>query len=465
MRFFRAVIIIIVVLVLNYTSGWTYETGTETTVPIEDTVIVPASDRYAYMSALKWAFLGRNYRREWSVPVAMPVFHISTTKGGFTIEKLGGGQQTTSLHLINNDGSEWVLRSVDKNVELAISPKIRNTFIQDIVQDQISAAHPYGLLTIHTLARSAGIPAPTAELYYVPDDPNLDTFRHRFAHKVCMLLPKAIDGASGDMEDTDEIQEELLDSSNRYRVLQEEVLTARLLDMLLADWDRHQGQLEWAMKDSAGLTWLYPVPEDRDQAYFRASGVIPFVISKLALPHMVGFKEKPKNLAKLSKKSHQFDRNYMSRLDRQDWIRLIREFQNRLTDSVIHAAVSQMPREAYLISGADIEEKLRERRNGLLEHGLEYYRFLSDEVLLRSSLEPEKFSITTSGDSTTVTVTDLNSGDELYRRVVLPKETSKIKILNLDHNDQVDRSAHRGRIKLELVPRPAPEADESTAGK
>ncbi len=456
MRFFRILIISVVALALNYTSGWTYETGTENRTPIQDTVLVPASDRYANMTVLKWMFLGRNYRREWSVPVAMPVFHLQTTKGGFTIEKLGGGQQTISLHLVNKNGTEWVLRSVDKNVEQAISPKIRNTFIQDIVQDQISASHPYSLLTIHDLATAVGVPSPTAELYYVPDDPALDTFRQRFAHRVCMLLPKAIDGVEGKTEDTDDVLEDYLDSSASFRVMQEKVLTARLLDMLIADWDRHLGQLEWAMKDSAGIGHFYPVPEDRDQAYFHSGGVLPFVMRHIALPHMVGFKEKSKNLINLNRKAHDFDRMFMNELTRLDWIRIIRNFQHNLTDSIIHVAISKMPEEAYLIGGNEIEEKLRGRRNGLLQHGLEYYNFLAKDVTIRSSREPERFDIQRQGDSTIVSVTRLADQSNLYRRVFFSDETDKIKFLNIDPSDQVNRANYKGPIKLEVVPRPKP---------
>ncbi|HYC29226.1 MAG TPA: hypothetical protein VEB42_10425, partial [Chitinophagaceae bacterium] len=85
--------------------------------PVTDSVIEPASLKYSRMNFFKRILLGTNYRREWAKPVKMPVFDIKKVNGGFTIEELGGGQQTKSLRLKAKDGQEWVLRTVDKDVD------------------------------------------------------------------------------------------------------------------------------------------------------------------------------------------------------------------------------------------------------------------------------------------------------------------------------------------------------------
>jgi hypothetical protein len=88
------------------------------------------------------------YREEWSTPVNLKVFNVNKEKGGFTIEGVGGGKQTRSLQLKDKQGREWVLRTIDKDPTAAIPQNFRQSFASNIVQDMISAAHPYAPLAI-----------------------------------------------------------------------------------------------------------------------------------------------------------------------------------------------------------------------------------------------------------------------------------------------------------------------------
>src|SRR5215207_2976464 len=71
-------------------------------------ITVPASKKYSSPSILGEIFSGSNYRREWETPVTMPVFDIKQTN--FGIVKMGGGQQTISLGLIDDKNRGWTLR-------------------------------------------------------------------------------------------------------------------------------------------------------------------------------------------------------------------------------------------------------------------------------------------------------------------------------------------------------------------
>ncbi|HRO43350.1 MAG TPA: hypothetical protein PL009_10995 [Flavipsychrobacter sp.] len=431
--------VVTLALVSNYLISWNYDDGNEDHVAKQDTVVVPASHKYSRMNPLKWFFLGKNYREEWSTPVKMPVFHLTETKGGFTIEKLGGGEQTKSLHLVNKNGTEWVARSVDKNVRGALPENLQGTFIQRMVQDQISAAYPYAILTMYDLSKAVDIPTPTAELYYIPDDPALGKYRPTFAHSIVFLSPKDIDGKDLKTESTDSIKT-LIHSSNYYQLQQEKILTARLFDMLIADWDRHKGQWDWAFIDSGHTIFIYPVPEDRDQAFFLSQGAITQVARLFGLPHLIGFKENPKKLKKLNNKVHDFDRFYMNRLDRNNWKKSILDFQAKMTDDVIEKAVSRLPREVHAISGNEIKQKLISRRNGLLKEGLRYYDFLAEEAVISSTKDPELFTIYNYSDSTTVVVTRAKDGRKIYERTFYSDETDEININNIGEEDKIEAS-------------------------
>ena len=56
-----------------------------------------------------------------------------------------------------------------------------------ILQDMVSAEHPFGALAIPTLAKAAGIVHFDPQYYFVPDDPALGFYRPTFANKICLL--------------------------------------------------------------------------------------------------------------------------------------------------------------------------------------------------------------------------------------------------------------------------------------
>ncbi len=65
---------------------------------------------------------------------------------------------------------------------------------------------------------------------------------------------------------TEKIIEQLKDD-NDDKVDQRAVLKARLLDMFIMDFDRHEDQWRWNTKDTGTGKLYYPLPRDRDQAF------------------------------------------------------------------------------------------------------------------------------------------------------------------------------------------------------
>src|SRR2546426_530523 len=100
--------------------------------------------------------LGRHYRDLWTTPVRVEVLDLARVAGGLTPTKRGGGRQTRSLRFQSADGRTYVFRSVDKDPAGAMPPELRGTFVQDIVQDQISSSHPAGGLVVAPLLAAAG---------------------------------------------------------------------------------------------------------------------------------------------------------------------------------------------------------------------------------------------------------------------------------------------------------------------
>ena len=76
-----------------------------------------------------------------------------------------------------------------------------------------------------------------------------------------------------DSKSTDGLYEKLKESSENF-VDDTTLLKARLLDMLIADWDRHADQWKWGTTDTGKGKLYYPVPRDRDQAFFNSDGLL-----------------------------------------------------------------------------------------------------------------------------------------------------------------------------------------------
>ncbi len=336
----------------------------------------PASVVYSKPQLAGKIFVGGNYRDIWMKPVRMKVFYISKEKGGFKIDKLGGGMQTKNLRMIDKAGAEWSLRTVDKTVDKAMDAEgINNGLVRRFAQQSISAAMPYGALTIPPMADALGINHTDAELFFVPDDPALGKFRSVFANTVCLLEKREPVLYAGDkVKKTDKAlsamrkKDHFLDSQM--------MLQARLLDMLVADWDRHADQWKWEYHKTDSGTAILPIPRDHDQAYFLSTGAATPVVRLFTQKHIVGFRSGNMKLTTLNRKEWAFDKTLIGGMSAQQWEQGIKRFQAALTDEVLNAAVKRLPPEICELRGDFFYQCLRNRRDGMLKQGLAYHRFL-----------------------------------------------------------------------------------------
>ena len=209
---------------------------------------------YAKVKGIKrWSF-GDNYRREWATELDFPYFDIGEMKGGLKVVKRGGGQATNSLRLESKSGKQYVLRSVDKQGDKALGEEFRGTVVADVVQDQTSAAHPYGPLVIPKLADAAGVHHANPKYYYLPEDPRLGRYQYTFGGKVYLFEERADDdfwedspnfGSPKDIKSTAKVIDKLT-RDNDFEIDESSVVLHRLFDIWIGDWDRHDDQWRWA---------------------------------------------------------------------------------------------------------------------------------------------------------------------------------------------------------------------------
>jgi hypothetical protein len=411
-------------------------------------VRVKASDLYhAGGGRKKW--LGENYRKEWAQETEVPVFDIGTEKGGLKILQKGGGQQTLSLRLEDSTGHEYVLRSVEKFPEKAVPEMFRKTFAQDLVQDQISASHPYAALVIPYLAEAAGIYHTNPRLVFIPDDARLREYRKTFANTLALFEERpagdwseaAYFGKSKKIVNTSKVIEKLAED-NDNSVDQEFVLRSRLLDLVIGDWDRHDDQWRWAtIKGKKGDTFR-PIPRDRDQAFFVNEGKLPKLFSRRwAMPKFEGFDDDIDWPSGLSFNARYFDRTFLTEVSEEKWLSEARDVQRSLTDDVIEKAIRQWPKEIFDLHGEEIVRHLKARRDKLPQYALSHYQFLSKEVEVLGSDKREVFEVSRLADGNTQVrvfkITKENEkGKELYERLFKKKETKEIRLYGLKGDDE-----------------------------
>ncbi|MBT2557510.1 hypothetical protein J7E24_06915 [Hymenobacter sp. ISL-91] len=107
-------------------------------VPVQT---LPAGAQYAGTRSSRF-WLGPGYRTSWTQPVQVRTLDLGTELGGLQPFGRGGGRQTTSLKLIAADSSEYVFRSVDKDVTKILPPELRRSFAADVLRDITPTAHP-----------------------------------------------------------------------------------------------------------------------------------------------------------------------------------------------------------------------------------------------------------------------------------------------------------------------------------
>ncbi len=435
-------------------------TGTATVtavqVPFEDSVIVSASEKYGKAEGLKRFIFGDNYRAEWAAKVKLKTFDIRKEKGGMTILSLGGGKQTTSLRMRDKQGAEWTLRTIDKDPEKAIPEFLRGSVAQTIVEDMISASHPYAALTVPDLAQAINIPVPKPTYYFVPDDPAFGIYRSRLANTVASLEERDPTPDATDTKSTQKVMTKILED-NDNQIDQPQVLRARLLDMLIGDWDRHMDQWKWGTRDTGKGKVYYAIPRDRDQAFFLSDGLLAKGVSSVLFPYLNGFHHRINNVAWFNWEMRDTDRFFLNRLDKSRWTRIIDSFQRAIPDSLIEVAVNRMPPEIVNLNGASIIAKLKSRRDDMMTQGLMYYDFLATVVSVQGTNDKEHFKVTTVNDSLQVSVykKDKNTGQLstlMYERKFDPRETKEIRLYGLNDEDyfDIDEKA-KGRILIRMI--------------
>lgn len=395
----------------------------------KDTVQISAGKRYQGGWLRRFLF-GDTYRDLWAAPIRVPVLDLRGFAGGLSPTKAGSGNQTLSLRFVAPDGGEYVFRMVDKD-KIPLPKGFNGTVVEGIARDQVSAHHPAGAIVAAPLLEAAGVLHATPKLAVMPDDSLLGEFRKDFAGRLGMIeaYPSKPDdlpgfaGASAMIESAD--LRSLLDTRPGLRIDSRALLKARLMDMLLNDWDRHPGNWKWGQFESGPNAPWVAIPRDRDKVFIQYGGVVAFSVR--FSPNLIAFNPTYPSMRGLTYNSREMNRRLLSGLEKPVWDSIALDLKRRITDNVIDAAVRAMPPE-YQALQPDLAAKLKSRRDLLPEQADVFYRFLAAYPDIHATDSADRAQVTRHADGS-VEVELHSRGDAPYfHRRFQPLETREVRL-------------------------------------
>ncbi|MEM8605805.1 MAG: hypothetical protein AAGF92_01770 [Myxococcota bacterium] len=409
----------------------------------------------------KRMLLGAHYRESHRLEIEFPVLDLSTEQGGLSPVRIGGGNQTNSLRLEDPNGRQWALRSTTKDSSRLLPyPLNESFFVTLLVEDAYTATHPAAALAIPPMAEAVGIFHTRPRLMYLPDQPALLDTRGYISDEVVLLerrpkrpkegtLPAHL---GGDLQSTRPVK--YLSTSDmllkmeekpwKHRVDEETMLRARLFDLLLGDWDRHADQWRFARTTlEDGTNVYYPIPRDRDQAFSNYDGALLF-FARMSAPGvrvLRPFRDDIDRLTWLTYNARFIDPILLNRIPRERWMQIAEEVQASLTDEIIAQGMAEWPEDAYELDGAELEEKLRARRDDLVDAAAEFYEKLNKNVEIVASEQRDLIDVAyADGNAITVAIRRLKEGPDsnpYFERTFYGSDTDEIRIYGLSGRDKL----------------------------
>ncbi len=457
----RPIIIIIFFSLAGFVSSAQDKKKAETNT----TITMPASGKY-YKGSLYRRLWGEHYRKEWHTPVTFYKVTLDTLAGGLVPYEAGGGRQTQNLKLRDNDKREYVLRSVDKDLGKALPEILRGTFMESFANDQVTFAHPYGALIIAPLAEAAGIYHTNPTIFYVPGQKALGSFNDSMGNTLYLFEKRPDEnwstaanfGNSEKIIGTDKLLEEIL-KDNDHRIDQKAYVRARLFDMIIGDWAKHEDQWRWASFKKDNQTLYMPIPRDRDNAFSKFDGSLLKIAKGMAgATHLHDYTPDLPDPVSFNYPARYLDHHLVNELTLEDWTTIANDLKNRITDRIIEDAVKKLPPEVYSLSGSRIAANIKSRRTLLDSYAKNYYGYLSTEVDIPGTEKHEWIDIKRiSAAETEITISKI-SGDgktkepPFFSRVFNSTETKEVRFYGIDGNDRYVFSGDAANsLKVRLI--------------
>ena len=402
---------------------------------------------------------GDHYRDIYSTKIKAKVTTLDTLYGGLEVMRKGGGHQTRSLRLRTKDGRELNMRALRKSAtqylqavlfkETYIEDEFEKTAIEGFILDFYTAAHPYAFAVVPDLSNAAKIYHTNPRLFYVPKHVALGKYNEEYGDELYMIEERPEEnytdernfGYADDIESTHDIIEKVREDE-KYKIDENAFVRARLFDMLIGDWDRHQDQWRWAQFDMEnGDKYFRPIPRDRDQVFSNFDGALLDVMKIISgsTKQLQVYDEELKDIEWMNSAGIKLDRVLIQKADKEKWLEQAKFLQDNVTDEVIDVAFSKVPETVQDKTLEDIKQKLKDRRTNLQDIATRYYNYLNELVVLTGTDKDDYIEVTRTGDKEThikiSRIIDGEKGEVIVDKTFNRDITKEIWIYGLDDKD------------------------------
>ena len=431
---------------------------------VYDPSVTKKSDVYKF-------FFGRHYRSTYGKEISVKSANLDKLYGGLTPSRMGGGHQTNSLRLVDNQNREYNMRAVKKSATRFIQSvafkneyvvdEFENTFTEKFLMDFYTTSHPFYPMTIPSMQKALNIYHAQPQLYYIPKQTGLKEYNEFFGDELYMIEERPTVehqdfdrfGSPKDIIATDEMLANI-QKNPQTKVDKEMYMRVRLFDMLIGDWDRHEDQWRWAEFEENGYTIYRPIPRDRDQIFPRYDGTFFKIIMGIPpLRHMQDYKDDIKSVKWFNREPYPLDLAILEASDLDDWEKQAKYIQDNLTEKTIKKSFEVLPNEVKNNYDNVIIERLLERKEKLNSFAKEYHKVLSKIVILKGTNERDNFVITRLPKGKTSIKVYAGEQQELVMdRVFEKKLTKEIRLYGLNETDtfSVDGKG-TNPIKIRLI--------------
>ncbi|MGB0870364.1 MAG: metallophosphoesterase [Flavobacteriales bacterium] len=408
---------------------------------------------------------GEHYRDEYKTPIKVETISLDTLFGGVTPIKRGGGNQSVSLRL-KEDHSEkqWVMRALKKNAvqflqitaykQKYMTNDLKGSFLETFINDVYTAANPYSAFIMPTLSEAVGISYTTPKLYFVPKQDRLGAYNADYGDELYMIEEHVGKTQKGhpNFGKPEKIISSLdlfkkLDRSPKNKIDEEMFIKARLFDMVLGDWDRHQDQWRWGKFEEGDKNIYRPIPRDRDQVFSHYDGAMFGMIRLFtpAIKKMQKYENKISDIRWHNTNGSKVDVALIKNMNLSHWSEQARLLKSQLTDEVIEAAFNQFPDEIKNEKLDRIKSVLKYRRDHVEEIASAYFRILNKHVVLKATNKKDAIFIQRLPEGNTV-VEFKQKGKTYFKKTYNKSITKEIWLYALDGEDSIVVSGEGNKL-------------------
>ncbi len=419
---------------------------------------------------------GERYRKYFSTKIKAPNVSLDTLFGGLTPVRKGGGNQSKSLRLEDKNGTQYVMRALRKQAlqylqavlfkDQYIEGQFDDTATEDLILDVFTGSHPYAPFVIGDLADAIGVYHTNPVLYYIPKQERLGQYNDEYGDELYMIEEHTSEGHSD--QASFGFQDKLISTDDMMKKIHKDediiideaaYIKARLFDMLIGDWDRHQDQWRWIEFKEDGKKIYRPMPRDRDQAFsIMADGFLIGAAVKLIPTARLlrNYSDDLEDVKGVNVEPYPLDMELIMQSGKDDWDVQVKYIQDNVTDAIIEKAFLNMPEEVRDETVEEIKRKLKARRGNLQKISDRYYEVINTYAVVKGTNKDDWFDIERmSNGQTKVTAYRIKGSekkDKFHERIYNRNETKEIWIYALDDDDIFHVTGDGDReIKVRLI--------------